>query len=109
MSSIRPNKFSAVILVENSIVKVLNMEIEGISFGHFAPADKSSICVEKMKLSENNFTAMLFRVKESDVTLYEIKFYCNKVEVLLHTIQLNNVAFIRNRFLRIKGNSSAII
>ena len=71
MSSIRPNKFSTVIIVQNSVVKVLNMEMEGNSFGHFAWADKSSICVENMTLSRNNFTATLFRVKESDVTLYE--------------------------------------
>ena len=71
MSSIRPNKFSTVIIVQNSVVKVLNMEMEGNSFGHFAWTDKSSVCVENMALSENNFTATLFKVKESDVTLYE--------------------------------------
>ena len=71
MSSIRPNKFSAVIIAQNSAVKVLNMEMKGNSFGHFAWADKSSVYLENMTLSKNNFTATLFRVKESDVTLYE--------------------------------------
>ena len=98
MPSIMPNKFSAVIIVENSIYKVLNMEMEGNSFGHFARADKSSICVENMTLSRNSFTATLFRVKESDVTLYEIKFYCNKVEGLLYVKQ-NSRLFITNNSL----------
>ena len=98
MSSIRPNKFSAVIIVQNSVVKVLNMEMEGNSFGHFAWADKSSVCVENMTLSRNNFTAMLFRVKESAVTLYEIKFDCNKVEGLLYITQ-NSKLFITNNSL----------
>ena len=87
MPSIRPNKFSAVIIVQNSVVKILNMEMERNSFGHFARADKSSICVENMTLSKNNFTATLFRVKESAVSLYEIRFYCNKVEGLLYIKQ----------------------
>ena len=98
MPGIRPNKFSAVIIVQNSVVKVLNMEMEGNSFGHFARADKSSICVENMTLSGNNFTATLFRVKESDLTLYEIKFYYNKVERLSY-IEQNSKLFIKNNSL----------
>ena len=98
MSGIKPNKFSAVIIASNSVVKVLNMEIKGNSFGHFAWADKSSICVENMTLSENNFTATLFNIKESAVTLYEIRFYCNKVEGLLYVKQ-NSKLFITNNSL----------
>ena len=98
MSSVRPNKFSAVIIVQNSIVKVLNMEMEGNSFGHFARADKSSICVSNMTLSENNFTATIYSAKESNVTLYEIKFYRNKVWGLL-CIKQNSKLFITNNSL----------
>ena len=39
MSSRRPNKFSAVIIVQNSVVKVLSMKMEGNSFGQFSWAD----------------------------------------------------------------------
>ena len=98
MSSVKPNKFSAVIIVQNSIVKVLNMEMEGNSFGHFARAGKSSICVSNMTLSENNFTATIYSAKESNVTLYEIKFYRNKVWGLL-CIKQNSKLFITNNSL----------
>ena len=98
MSSVRPNKFSAVIIVQNSIVKVFNMEMEGNSFGHFARSDKSSICVNNMTLSENNFTAMIYSAKESNVTLYEIKFYRNKAWGLLY-IKQNSKLFITNNSL----------
>ena len=93
--SIRSGRLPAVLIVQNSVVKVLNMKMEGNSFLHFARADNSSIYIENMTLFENSFTATLFRVKESNVTLYEIKFYRNKIGSLLY-INRNSKVFITN-------------
>ena len=91
-------RFSAVLIAQNTAVKLQNMEMEGNSFSHFLQADKSSICVENMTLSENNFIATLYRVKESNVTLYEIKFYRNKIGCLLY-INRNSKVLITNNSL----------
>ena len=82
ISSIRPKRLSAVITVQNSVVQILNMKMVGNSFRNFAQAKKSFLCFKNMKLIENNVTATLYRVEESNVTLYEIKFHRNKIGCL---------------------------
>ena len=98
MSSKRSERLSAVLIVQNSIVKVLNIKMEGNFFLPFARAGKSSIYVENMTLSENNFTAKLLRVKKSNVTLYEINFYRNKIGGLLY-VKRNSKVLIANNSL----------
>ena len=82
ISSIRPKRLSAVITVQNSVVQILNMKMVGNSFRNFAQANKSFLCFKNMTLIENNVTATLYRVEESNVTLYEIKFHRNKIGCL---------------------------
>ena len=82
ISSIRPKRLSAVITVQNSVVQILNMKMVGNSFRNFAQANKSFLCFKNMKLIENNVTATLYRVEESNVTLYEIKFHRHKIGCL---------------------------
>ena len=82
ISSIRPKRLSAVITVQNSVVQILDMKMVGNSFRNFAQANKSFLCFKNMKLIENNVTATLYRVEESNVTLYEIKFHRNKIGCL---------------------------
>ena len=96
MLSIRPKRFSAVIIVQKSVVKVLNMEMKGNTFQHFARADKSYFCVKNMILSENIFTATLYRVNESNMTLYGIKFYRNKIGGLLYIFRNSEVLITNN-------------
>ena len=118
MSNIRPNKFSAVIIVQNSEVKVLNMEMKGNSFGHFARADHSYICVENMTLSENKMKWFLSIYSNSSVIIQNTTLTENSFSYEVYgignssTIELNHVTFIRNkmkRLLSIYSNSHAII
>ena len=98
MSSIKSERLSAVLIVQNSIVKVLNIKMEQNFFLPLARAGKSSIYVENMTLSENNFTAKLLRFKKSNVTLYEINFYRNKIAGLLY-VKRNSKVLIANNSL----------
>ena len=70
----------------------------GNSFGNFVRADKSSFCVRNMTLSENNFTATLYSVKLSNMTLSEGTFYRNNIGRIVY-IQLNSKVLITNNSL----------
>ena len=98
MSSVRPKGFSAVIIVRNSVVQIINMKMIGNSFRNFAQANKSYLCFENMTLIENNVTDTLFRVVESNVTLHEIKLYRNKIGCLVF-INLKSKVLINNNSL----------
>ena len=93
MSITRPKRLSAVITVQNSVVQILNMKMVGNSFRNFAQANKSFLCFKNMTLIENNVTATLYRVEESNVTLYESKFHRNKIGCLA-SINLNSKVLI---------------
>ena len=93
MSITRPKRLSAVITVQNSVVQILNMKMVGNSFRNFAQANKSFLCFKNMTLIENNVTATLYRVEESNVTLYEIKFHRNNIGCLA-SINLNSKVLI---------------
>ena len=101
MSSTRPKRFSSVIIVQSSEVQILNMKMVGNSFRSFVQANKSSLYFNNMTLIENNVTAMLCRVDESNVTLCEIKFHRNKIGCLT-SINLKSKVFIIN--ISLTGN-----
>ena len=98
MSSITPKRFPAVIIFQNSIVQILNMKMVRNSFGNFVQASKSSLCFKNMTLIENNVKATLFKVEESNVTLYEIKFHRNKIGCVV-SINLKSKVLITNNSL----------
>ena len=98
MSTVSPKRLSAVIIVQNSVVQILNMKMVGNSFRSFAQANKSFLCFKNMTLIENKVTAALYRVEESNVTLYEIKFHRNKIGCLL-SINLKSKVLITNSSL----------
>ena len=95
ISSIRPKRFSAVMIVQNSLVQTLNMKMIGNSFRNFVHANKSSPCFKNMTLIENNFRDTVCRVEESNVTLYEIKFHRNNIGCLL-SVNLKSKVLITN-------------
>ena len=95
ISSIRQERFSAVLIVQNSAVQILNMKMVRNLLRHFLQANKSSVSFKNMTLVENNITATLCRVEESNVTLYEIKFYRNKIGCIV-SINLKSKVFITN-------------
>ena len=70
------------IIVQNSVVQILNIKMVR-NFRNFVQANKSSLYFENMTLIESNVTATLCRFEKSNVTLYEIKFYLNKIGCLL--------------------------
>ena len=98
ISSMRPKRFSVVIIVQNSVVPILNMKMIENSFRNFVLANKSFVCFKNMTFIENNVTATLHRVKESNAPLYEIKFYRNKIGCLV-SINLKSTVLITNNSL----------
>ena len=92
-AGIRPQGFSTQIIVENSNVKILDMEMEGNSFRNFVRAHKSFLYFENMTLFGNYFEDALCTVEESNLTLYETKFYRNKFRSLTN-IHLNSKVLI---------------
>ena len=93
-----PKRYSPVIFINNSLVKILNMEVARNSFKHFAEAYKSSLSVKNMTLSDSNFTGMLYDVVKSNMTLIETNFYRNKI-VSFARISSNSRAIIQNSTL----------
>ena len=83
MSSIELKRFSAVMIVRNSAVKIFNVKMVNNSFRNFVQANKSSLYSKNMTLIENKITSTLCRVKESNVTLHEIKFHRNSIGYLI--------------------------
>ena len=53
MSRMNPKRFSAVIMVQNSIVQILNMKMVRNLFRNFIQANKSSLCFKNMTLIKN--------------------------------------------------------
>ena len=98
LSSIRQERFSAVLMVQNSVVQIVNMKMVGNLLRNFLQANKSSLSFKNMTLVENNITARLCRVEESNVTLYEIKFYRNKIGCIV-SINLKSKVLITNNTL----------
>ena len=97
ISSMRPKRFSVVIIVQNSVVQILNMKMIENSFRNFALANKSFVCFKNMTFIEDNVTATLHRVKESNAP-YEIKFHRNKIGCLV-SINLKSTVLITNNSL----------
>ena len=98
MSTVSPKRLSAVIIVQNSVVQILNVKMVGNSFRSFVQANKSFLCFKNMTLIENKVTAALYRVEESNETLYEIKFHRNKIGCLV-SINLKSKVLITNSSL----------
>ena len=101
MSTVRPDKFSTVIIVQNSVLRIINFEMVRNFFRNFLQAEKSSLSVINMTLSENGFTGALCSVQESIMKLHQRKFYSNKIECLVH-MNLNSTVLITNN--RLIGN-----
>ena len=98
MSSRRPKRFSAVIIVQNSVVQIFNMKMIGNVIRNFVQASKSSIYFKNIALIENYVTATFYRVEESNVILYEIKLHRNKIGCLISINQKSKV-LIANKSL----------
>ena len=71
MSTVRPDKFSTVIIVQNSVLRIINFEMVRNFFRNFLQAEKSSLSVINMTLSENCFTGALCSVQESIMKLHQ--------------------------------------
>ena len=98
MSRIRAKRFSAMIIVQHSIVQILDTKMVRNSFRNFALANKSSLCFKNMTFIENNLSATLCRAEESNVTLHGIKFQRNKIGCLV-SINLNSKVLITGNSL----------
>ena len=98
ISRIRAKIFSAMIIVQNSVVQILDTKMVRNSFRNFALANKSSLHFKNMTLIENNVSATLCRAEESKVTLHEIKFHRNKIGYLV-SINLNSKVLITGNSL----------
>ena len=98
MSSIELKRFSAVIITRNSVVKIFNVKMVDNSFPNFVQANKSSLYFKNITLIENKITATLCRVKESNVTLHEIKFHSNRIGYLISINLKSNVLITNNSF-----------
>ena len=98
MSSIRQNRFSILINVQNSAVQILNMKMVRNSFRNFLQAKKSYLHFKNMVFIENNFTTSLCGVEKSHVKLYGIKLHRNKIGCVA-TINLKSNVFITNSSL----------
>ena len=94
--SIRSHNFSAIIIVQNSAVKILNFLLVENSFQNFMQVNKAFLSVKNMTLSENIFTATLYSVEESNVKLFEIKFIRNHLTRKLLFLKSNSSAIIQN-------------
>ena len=92
-SDIRPQRSSTLIIIENSEVKILDVEMEGSYFRNLALAHKSFLYVENMTVSGNNLEDALWTVEESNLILNETKFYRNKFGRLTN-INLNSKVII---------------
>ena len=92
-SDIRPQGSSTLIIIENSEVKILDVEMEGNYFRNLARAHKSFLYVENMTVSGNNLEGALWTVEESNLMLNETKFYRNKFGRLTN-INLNSKVII---------------
>ena len=90
---VRPQGILTLIIIENSSVKILNVEMVGNSFQRVTRAHRSSLYVKNMTLSGNNFEDELCTVEKSSVTLHETKFYRNKIGCLVY-INLNSKVLI---------------
>ena len=90
---VRPQGLLTLIIIENSSVKILNVEMVGNSFQRVTRAHRSSLYVKNMTLSGNNFEDELCTVEESNVTLHETKFCRNKIGCLVY-INLNSKVLI---------------
>lgn len=105
MSTVRPDKFSTVIIVQNSVLRIINFEMVRNFFRNFLQAEKSSLSVINMTLSENCFTGALCSGQESIMKLHQTKFYSNKIECLVHmnlnsTVLITNNSLIGNKILK---------
>ena len=98
MSRTTPKRFSAVIIVQNSVVQILNMKIVENSFQNFAQTYKSCLSFKNIILIENNITATFCKVEESKVTLHEIKFHRNKIGCLVSINLKSKVLITKNSF-----------
>ena len=106
--SIRSHSFSAIIIVQNSAVKILNFLLVENSFQNFMQVNKASLSVKNMTLSENIFTARLYSVEESNVKLFEIKFIRNHLTRKLLFLKSNSSAIIQNNTFT-ENNASLLI
>ena len=106
--SIRSHSFSAIIIVQNSAVKILNFLLVENSFQNFMQVNKASLSVKNMTLSENIFTATLYSVEESNVKLFEIKFIRNHLTRKLLFLKSNSSAIIQNNTFT-ENNTSLLI
>ena len=98
MSRIRAKRFSTVIIIQNSVVQILDTKMVRNSFQNFALANKSSLRFKNMTLIKNHVSATLCRAEESSVTLHEIKFHRNNIRCLV-SINLNSKVLITGNSL----------
>ena len=64
MSSVTPMKFSAVIIVQNSVVQILNVIMVNNLFRNFVYANNYSLRFKNMTLIINNFRDKLCRLRK---------------------------------------------
>ena len=128
-SSMGLHKTLAVFLLQNSLVKMRNMEVTGNSFQNLALIESSFLCINNISLSDKIFKATLGSIEKSNLKLIDAEFHSNTVGSLLHitlnsnilitnciisgneiikngysvtksTIQLTNIAFSRNNLMQ---------
>ena len=97
-SSIWLHETSAVLLLQNSLVKMRNMVVTGNSLQNLARIESSVLYIDNISLSENVFNGTLCSVENSDLKLNDAKFHSNTVGSILH-INLNSNVLITNNIL----------
>ena len=97
-SSMWLHKISAVLLLQNSYVKMRDMEVIGNSFQYLARIESSFLRLNDISLSNNIFNGALFSIEKSNLKLNDAEFHSNKFVSLLD-ISLNSDVLITNNIL----------
>ena len=92
-SSMQLHEALSVLFVENSLLKMRNLEIVGNVLQNFVWVENSFLSINNISLSYNIFTGTLYSFGKSNIKLCDAAFHSNKV----------------GSFIRINRNSNAVI
>ena len=97
-SSMWVHETLAVFLLQNSSVKMRNMEVTGNSLQNLARIESSFLYIDNISLSDNIFNGTLCSIEKSNLILNDAEFHSNTVGSILH-INLNSNVLISNNIL----------
>ena len=88
----------SVFLLQNSLVKMRNMEVNGNSLQNLVRVESSFLCINNISLSDNIFNGTLGSIEKSNLKLMDAVFQSNTVGSLFN-ITLNSNVLITNNIL----------